>query len=72
MIPILNLVLFGIFFLVSWKLVNRKKLGKTLKGPFALPLVGNALSLGKTPHVVMGKWAQKYGKIYQMYIGHDR
>ncbi|CAG7836414.1 unnamed protein product, partial [Allacma fusca] len=49
-----------------------KKLGKIPKGPFALPLVGNALSFGTTPHVAIGKWADQYGKIYQMYIGNDR
>ncbi|CAG7786553.1 unnamed protein product, partial [Allacma fusca] len=49
-----------------------KKLGKIPEGPFPLPLVGNALSFGSKPQVAMGKWANKYGKIYQMYIGHDR
>ncbi|CAG7723288.1 unnamed protein product, partial [Allacma fusca] len=49
-----------------------KKSGRTLEGPFPLPLIGNALSFSATPHVAMGKWANKYGKMYQMYIGDDR
>ncbi|CAG7731399.1 unnamed protein product, partial [Allacma fusca] len=69
---IFNLVLFAIFFIISWKFINRKKLGKAPKGPFPLPLLGNALSFGKAPYLAVKKWADQYGKIFQMYIGNDR
>uniref|UniRef100_H3BBB2 Cytochrome P450, family 1, subfamily C, polypeptide 1 n=2 Tax=Latimeria chalumnae TaxID=7897 RepID=H3BBB2_LATCH len=41
-------------------------------GPFAWPLVGNAMQLGHLPHLTFSKMAQKYGSVFQIRLGrHD-
>ncbi|NXN25216.1 CP1B1 protein, partial [Nycticryphes semicollaris] len=41
-------------------------------GPFAWPLVGNVLQLGRLPHQAFGRMAQRYGPIFQLWLGHRR
>lgn len=42
---------------------------KRLPGPFAWPLVGNAMQLGQMPHITFSKLAKKYGNVYQIRLG---
>lgn len=44
-------------------------LKKRLPGPFAWPLVGNAMQLGQMPHMTFSKLAKKYGNVYQIRLG---
>ncbi|KAI4875129.1 hypothetical protein NFI96_000856 [Prochilodus magdalenae] len=48
-------------------LTHRKK----LPGPFAWPLVGNAMQLGQMPHITFSKLAKKYGNVYQIRLGRN-
>lgn len=45
---------------------------KVPKGPFALPLVGNLLQLGRNPPVQFSKWVAKYGEVYTIYFGRQQ
>ena len=38
-------------------------------GPTPLPILGNLLSLGTSPHVALQKLAEKYGPIMTVYFG---
>uniref|UniRef100_A0A8C9S4C4 Cytochrome P450, family 1, subfamily C, polypeptide 2 n=2 Tax=Scleropages formosus TaxID=113540 RepID=A0A8C9S4C4_SCLFO len=42
---------------------------RRLPGPFAWPLVGNAMQLGQMPHITFSRLAKKYGNIYQIRLG---
>ncbi|XP_053701089.1 cytochrome P450 1B1-like [Synchiropus splendidus] len=42
---------------------------RRLPGPFAWPLVGNAMQLGQMPHITFAKLAKKYGNVYQIRLG---
>lgn len=41
-------------------------------GPFAWPLVGNALQLGRLPHRAFGRLARRYGPVFQLRLGRRR
>nr|XP_057946608.1 cytochrome P450 1B1-like [Doryrhamphus excisus] len=45
------------------------RLKRRLPGPFAWPLVGNAMQLGQMPHITFTKLAKKYGNVYQIRLG---
>ncbi|XP_051501860.1 cytochrome P450 1B1-like [Myxocyprinus asiaticus] len=49
--------------------VRNLTLKKRLPGPFAWPLVGNAMQLGQMPHFTFSKLAKKYGNVYQIRLG---
>lgn len=49
--------------------VRNLKLKRRLPGPFAWPVVGNALQLGQMPHITFTKLAKKYGDVYQIRLG---
>ncbi|XP_061599415.1 cytochrome P450 1B1-like [Cololabis saira] len=49
--------------------VRNLRLKKRLPGPFAWPVVGNALQLGQMPHITFSKLAKKYGDVYQIRLG---
>ncbi|MEQ2239167.1 hypothetical protein ILYODFUR_001779 [Ilyodon furcidens] len=49
--------------------VRNLKLKRRLPGPFAWPVVGNALQLGQMPHITFAKLAKKYGDVYQIRLG---
>ncbi len=49
--------------------VRNLTLKKRLPGPFAWPLVGNAMQLGQMPHITFSKLAKKYGNVYQIRLG---
>ncbi|NXH12347.1 CP1B1 protein, partial [Bucco capensis] len=38
-------------------------------GPFAWPLVGNALELGRLPHLAFRRLARRYGPVFQLRLG---
>uniref|UniRef100_A0A3P9K3K5 Cytochrome P450, family 1, subfamily C, polypeptide 2 n=1 Tax=Oryzias latipes TaxID=8090 RepID=A0A3P9K3K5_ORYLA len=46
-----------------------RNLRRRLPGPFAWPVVGNALQLGQMPHIIFSKLAKKYGDVYQIRLG---
>ncbi|CAB1335129.1 unnamed protein product [Coregonus sp. 'balchen'] len=49
--------------------VRNLRLKRRLPGPFAWPVVGNAMQLGKMPHITFSKLAKKYGNVYQIRLG---
>ncbi|MBN3305066.1 CP1B1 protein, partial [Amia calva] len=42
---------------------------RRLPGPFAWPVVGNAMQLGQMPHLSFSRLAKKYGNIFQIKLG---
>uniref|UniRef100_A0A3B4WNS2 Cytochrome P450, family 1, subfamily C, polypeptide 2 n=1 Tax=Seriola lalandi dorsalis TaxID=1841481 RepID=A0A3B4WNS2_SERLL len=49
--------------------VRNLRLKKRLPGPFAWPVVGNAMQLGQMPHITFARLAKKYGNVYQIRLG---
>ncbi|XP_054597512.1 cytochrome P450 1B1 [Nothobranchius furzeri] len=49
--------------------VRNLRLKRRLPGPFAWPVVGNAMQLGQMPHITFAKLAKKYGSVYQIRLG---
>uniref|UniRef100_A0A3Q2Z850 Cytochrome P450, family 1, subfamily C, polypeptide 2 n=1 Tax=Hippocampus comes TaxID=109280 RepID=A0A3Q2Z850_HIPCM len=49
--------------------VRNLRLKRRLPGPFAWPVVGNAMQLGQMPHITFAKLAEKYGNVYQIRLG---
>nr|XP_061824701.1 cytochrome P450 1B1-like [Nerophis lumbriciformis] len=45
------------------------RLKRRLPGPFAWPVVGNAMQLGQMPHITFARLAKKYGNVYQIRLG---
>ncbi|NXC41302.1 CP1B1 protein, partial [Penelope pileata] len=41
-------------------------------GPFAWPLVGNVLQLGRLPHLAFARLARRYGAVFQLRLGGRR
>ena len=41
-------------------------------GPTPLPIIGNFHNLGWQPHLSLTEMAQKYGKVFQIFLGHQR
>ncbi|XP_074789756.1 cytochrome P450 1B1 [Denticeps clupeoides] len=58
-----------LFFLEACLWVRNLRLKKRLPGPFAWPVVGNAMQLGQMPHITFTKLAKKYGNVYQIKLG---
>ncbi|KAM3594710.1 uncharacterized protein V6R79_012666 [Siganus canaliculatus] len=49
--------------------VRNLRLKRRLPGPFAWPVVGNAMQLGQMPHITFANLAKKYGNVYQIRLG---
>ncbi|CAL1574999.1 unnamed protein product [Knipowitschia caucasica] len=49
--------------------VKNFRLKRRLPGPFAWPVVGNAMQLGQMPHITFARLAKKYGNVYQIRLG---
>uniref|UniRef100_A0AAQ4QXP3 Cytochrome P450, family 1, subfamily C, polypeptide 2 n=1 Tax=Gasterosteus aculeatus aculeatus TaxID=481459 RepID=A0AAQ4QXP3_GASAC len=49
--------------------VRNLRLKRRLPGPFAWPVVGNAMQLGQMPHITFATLAKKYGNVYQIRLG---
>ncbi|AWP16649.1 Cytochrome P450 1C2 [Scophthalmus maximus] len=58
-----------LFFLEAGLWVRNLRLKRRLPGPFAWPLVGNAMQLGQMPHITFTRLAKKYGNVYQIRLG---
>jgi len=39
-------------------------------GPSGLPIIGNALQLGKYPQKALRKWAEEYGELFRIRLGY--
>lgn len=46
--------------------------GQSPPGPFAWPLVGNVLQMGRLPHLTFMRMACRYGAIFQLSLGRQR
>ncbi|RKP15077.1 cytochrome P450 [Piptocephalis cylindrospora] len=61
-------VLLGIGFLrLTHSIYKARRPGRP--GPPGYPIFGNLLQLGTKPHLLMAKWAKKYGDIYYLRMG---
>ncbi|XP_051578815.1 cytochrome P450 1B1 [Myxocyprinus asiaticus] len=58
-----------LFFLEACLWIRNLTFKRRLPGPFAWPLVGNAMQLGQMPHITFSKLAKKYGNVYQIRLG---
>uniref|UniRef100_A0A8C7B022 Cytochrome P450 1A n=1 Tax=Neovison vison TaxID=452646 RepID=A0A8C7B022_NEOVI len=63
----------AVFCLVLWVVrAWQPRVPKGLKsppGPWGWPLLGNVLTLGKTPHLALTRLSQRYGDVLQIHIG---
>ncbi|XP_037689321.1 cytochrome P450 1A1 [Choloepus didactylus] len=64
----------AVFCLVFWVVrASWSRVPKGLKsppGPWGWPLIGNVLTLGKTPHLALTQLSQRYGDVMQIHMGH--
>ncbi|XP_064784391.1 cytochrome P450 1B1-like [Oncorhynchus masou masou] len=67
--PVLVASLVFLFCLEACLWVRNLRLKRRLPGPFAWPVVGNAMQLGQMPHITFSKMAKKYGNVYQIRLG---
>uniref|UniRef100_A0A3Q2U855 Cytochrome P450, family 1, subfamily C, polypeptide 2 n=1 Tax=Fundulus heteroclitus TaxID=8078 RepID=A0A3Q2U855_FUNHE len=67
--PALVAAVVFLFCLEACLWVRNLKLKRRLPGPFAWPVVGNALQLGHMPHITFAELAKKYGDVYQIRLG---
>ncbi|XP_056282247.1 cytochrome P450 1B1-like [Pseudoliparis swirei] len=67
--PALVASLVFLFCLEAGLWVRNLRLKRRLPGPFAWPVVGNAMQLGQMPHITFSKLAKKYGNVYQIRLG---
>uniref|UniRef100_A0A672HG20 Cytochrome P450, family 1, subfamily C, polypeptide 2 n=1 Tax=Salarias fasciatus TaxID=181472 RepID=A0A672HG20_SALFA len=67
--PVLVASFVFLFCLEACLWVRNLKLKRRLPGPFAWPVVGNALQLGQMPHIAFTRLAEKYGSVYQIRLG---
>ncbi|KAK5582206.1 hypothetical protein RB653_003789 [Dictyostelium firmibasis] len=59
-----------IFLVYSFVKKNKKDTkGNSLKGPIALPIIGNLLGLRNNPYSIMDYYHKKYGGIYRLWFG---
>ncbi|KAK6479186.1 cytochrome P450 1B1-like [Huso huso] len=58
--------------LEAWLWVRNLRQNRRLPGPFAWPVVGNAMQLGQMPHITFSKLAKKYGNVYQISLGSNK
>ncbi|XP_029468177.1 cytochrome P450 1A1-like isoform X2 [Rhinatrema bivittatum] len=45
------------------------KQGKSLPGPWALPVIGNIFQIGKSPHLSLTKMRETYGEVFLIKLG---
>ena len=66
------LLLVAIVFLygITQQFVNKAR--NYPPGPTPLPIIGNIFNLGKHPHLNLTDLTQKYGKVFQMFLGSQR
>ncbi|XP_035024894.1 cytochrome P450 1B1 [Hippoglossus stenolepis] len=67
--PALVASLVFLFCLEACLWVRNLRHKRRLPGPFAWPVVGNAMQLGQMPHITFARLAKKYGNVYQIRLG---
>ncbi|KAG7281211.1 hypothetical protein CRUP_019736 [Coryphaenoides rupestris] len=67
--PALVATLVFLFCLEACLWVRNLRLKRRIPGPFAWPVVGNAMQLGQMPHITFSRLAKKYGNVYQIRLG---
>ncbi|XP_003228822.2 cytochrome P450 1A5 [Anolis carolinensis] len=67
---LLGVAVFCLFFMYVKSFQNRIPKGlKKIPGPTGFPLIGNALQMGKYPHLSLTRMSQKYGDVMMIHIG---
>ncbi|XP_074088815.1 cytochrome P450 1A2-like [Macrotis lagotis] len=67
---LLAFVVFCLIFCIIESYTHRVPKGlKSPPGPWAWPLIGNILTLGKNPHLALTQLREKYGDVMQIQIG---
>ncbi|XP_004686344.1 PREDICTED: cytochrome P450 1B1 [Condylura cristata] len=51
---------------------RRRRPGSSPPGPFSWPLIGNAVEVGKVPHLSFARLARRYGDVFQIRLGSCR
>ncbi|NXY85031.1 CP1B1 protein, partial [Alcedo cyanopectus] len=74
LLPLLLLLLLGTLLLLAGtrRLTGGGSSNRSPPGPFAWPLVGNALQLGRLPHLAFVQLARRYGPVFQLRLGRRR
>ncbi|KAL0964265.1 hypothetical protein UPYG_G00321500 [Umbra pygmaea] len=58
-----------LFAMHLWRRIRRTSDAHSPPGPFAWPVVGNAVQLGKSPHLYFSRMSRKYGNVFQIKLG---
>ncbi|NXS52229.1 CP1B1 protein, partial [Brachypteracias leptosomus] len=71
------LLLLGVLLVLaaSHRLIGAKRGARGIRsppGPFSWPLVGNALQLGRLPHLALWRLSRRYGPVLQLRLGQQR
>ncbi|CAL8126612.1 unnamed protein product [Orchesella dallaii] len=74
MMPLALVAVVVVFLGILWWSKQDTKDGdfKVIPGPIGLPMLGNVLQVGNKMHIKFGEWAEKYGDIYQIFLGNRR
>ncbi|XP_007258757.3 cytochrome P450 1B1 [Astyanax mexicanus] len=68
-----SLLLLSLALLLAARLARRSPpLARSIPGPFPWPVIGNAAQLGSTPHIYFSRMAQRYGDVFQVWLGSRR
>ncbi len=61
------LAISAVALLVAWQFLRRRSSVENIPGPWALPLIGNALQINaRMPPVTIDKWYKKYGPVFRV------
>ncbi|XP_021435895.2 cytochrome P450 1B1 [Oncorhynchus mykiss] len=58
-----------LFAMLLWRRIRRSWEVHSPPGPFAWPVIGNAVELGNTPHLYFSRMSRKYGDVFQIKLG---
>ncbi|XP_010901517.1 cytochrome P450 1B1 [Esox lucius] len=58
-----------LFAMHLWRRIRRTLDVHGPPGPFAWPVIGNAVELGKSPHLYFTRMSRKYGDVFQIKLG---
>uniref|UniRef100_A0A8C8SYP0 Uncharacterized protein n=1 Tax=Pelusios castaneus TaxID=367368 RepID=A0A8C8SYP0_9SAUR len=59
----------ALFLLCLWARGRPRRPRRSPPGPFAWPLLGNVLQLGRLPHLTFCELARRYGDVFQLRLG---
>ena len=66
----ISTILFGLLFLILWFCIQANRNPANYPpGPFGLPVVGNLLQLGSSPHLSLTELAAEYGPVFSLRLG---